>query len=496
LRGIGDGVIATDIDGNVVLMNEVAEKLTAWPQADAIGKPLDKIFRIIDEKTRELCENPFERVLEKGIVVGLTDHTVLIARDGTERCVADSGAPIWDHNFDMNGVVVVFRDITNQRRGELEQQKAEKLQSVGVLAGGIAHDFNNFLTVILGNINFAKMLIKPEDEIYALLNEVEKASQSAKGLTHQLLTFSKGGLPVKKDMSLLDLIHDSAGFVLRGSNVGCEYNLPDDLWHADVDEGQLTQVLHNLMINAVQAMPTGGKIEVEGENVIVGEGSPLPLKKGKYVRISLKDHGTGIAKENLPFIFDPYFSTKKKGSGLGLSTTYSIIHQHDGYLSVDSEAGAGATFQFYLPASKKKFRKKVVPEKIPELSRARFLIMDDEEAILELLRKFMAKVGLDAEFATGGEEAVEKYKAAKGSARPFDVVVLDLTVPGGMGGREAMRRLKELDPTAKAIVSSGYSNDSILSNYHEFGFSEVLSKPYDMHELMEKLYKVLRATKE
>lgn len=352
LRSIGDGIITTDMGGKIVLINKIAEKLTGWIQEEAIGRPLREVFHIINEKTRLPCENPVEKVLETGGIVGLANHTALIARDGTERMLADSGAPIRDKEGKIIGVVLVFRDITEQKKMEEELLKASKLDSVGLLAGGIAHDFNNILTAILGNISLAKM-DKNLDEIFERITQAEKACLRVRDLTQQLLTFSKGGAPVKRVASIAELIRDSAIFALRGSNVRCDFSMPADLWPVEVDEGQISQVINNLVINAQQAMPAGGGIQVRCENIRVERGLALPLEKGEYVKISIEDHGVGIPKEYLQKIFDPYFTTKQKGSGLGLTTSYSIIKNHDGIITVESEVGVGTTFGVYLPVSKK-----------------------------------------------------------------------------------------------------------------------------------------------
>jgi PAS domain S-box-containing protein len=352
LRSIGDGVITTDTQGKVILINPVAESLVGWTQQEVYKRPLAEVFHIINEKTRLQCENPVTKVLAEGEIVTLANHTILITRDGRERSIADSGAPIRDRKGDIIGVVLVFRDVTEKQKIEEEQIKSMKLESIGLLAGGIAHDFNNILTAILGNVSLAKMELNPGTSLFEWMEETEKASLRAKDLASQLLTFAKGGAPVRRIIPIEALLRESASFALRGSNVRAELDFAPLLWEVEIDEGQMTQVFHNLVINAQHAMPEGGSLSIRTENVSIDkdEAKRLSVKPGQYVQISVKDTGTGIPKEYLNKIFDPYFTTKEKGSGLGLSTSYSIIRKHDGAISVSSEVGAGTTFIIYLPS--------------------------------------------------------------------------------------------------------------------------------------------------
>lgn len=492
LRSIGDAVITTDVNGSVTFMNPVAESLTGWRQKDAVRRPLKDVFNIIDEHTGEQIEDPVTRVLRDGVAVGLANNTVLIARDGTKRSIDDSGAPIKDCKGNIMGVVLVFRDITEKRRAERELLKADKLESLGVLSGGIAHDFNNILTSILGNISIAKMFAKPGDKIFERLEEAENDCMRARVLTQKILTFSRGGAPIMKTAFISELLRDSASFALSGSNVRCEFSIPDDLWRIEVDEGQIAQAISNLIINASQAMPGGGVINLLAENIVVDERQGIPLNNGGYVKISVTDHGIGIPKEHFQQIFDPYYTTKRGGSGLGLAIAYSIVKRHNGYIDVKSIPGKETTFSIYLPASPKEaLAEKESGEKIRG-GKGKILVMDDEKMIRDVVGDMLGILGYEAGFAKDGAEAVELYKKAEQSVRPFDAVIMDLTVPGGMGGKEAVRKLAEIDPEVKAIVSSGYSDDPVMADFRKYGFSNVVAKPYNIKELGDALYEVLK----
>jgi len=489
LRSIGDGLIAVDAKGKIVLINKVAEKLTGWQQETAVGQSLSKVFHTIDEETHKPSEDPFIKVIETGKRVG--NNLILIARDGTERIITDSAAPILDRTGKTIGVILVFHDITKKRKIEQELLKTAKLESIATLAGGIAHDFNNILTGILGNISLAKIYENPENKKLTRLQEAEKACLRAKDLAQQLLTFSKGGEPLKKDISLAGLIKEAIRFALSGSNVSCKVFIPDGLWMVRADEGQLTQVINNLLINADQAMPEGGIIQVRAENMMIDTKGCLPLKEGEYIKITIRDHGVGISKEHLVKIFDPYFTTKQKGSGLGLATVYSIIRRHKGYIEAISEIGVGTTFYVYLPALGEK--EKVLEKETTEEKKGtgKILLMDDEEMILEVAKEMLRHFGYRVKFAKNGSETLELYKEARETGDPFTAVIMDLTIPGGMGGKEAIKRLKELDPNVKAIVSSGYSTDPIMADFKKYGFSGVLTKPFKIKDLNEALQKVI-----
>ena len=496
LKSIGDAVITADAEGNITFMNPVAQSLTGWRQEEAMGRPLENVFKIINEETGNPIENPMAKIIREDDIVELEDNALLINKDGAVLPIYDSSAPIKDDRGNLIGVVLVFHDMTESRRMIEENLKAQKIKSVGILAGGIAHDFNNILTAILGNISLAKFYTDPE-KISERLKESERAAILAKDLTHQLLTFSRGGAPIKKTAAIGDLLNQMVIFALRGSDVKCEFSIPDGLWTVEVDAGQINQVINNLVINADQSMPEGGIISVKAENMIVRKADALPLKDGEYVKITIQDQGIGIPKEHLQRIFDPYFTTKQKGSGLGLATSYSIIKNHDGCIAVESEVGVGTTFCCYLPASSEKAPvEEEKREDKPIMGKGRILVMDDEEAIRELAGEMLNGIGYEATTATDGAEAIRLYEEAKSSERSYDAVIMDLTIPGGMGAEKAIQGLMEIDPEVRAIASSGYSNDPVMANFRQYGFRSAIAKPYKINALSEVLHNVINRAAE
>ncbi|MBU0943396.1 MAG: PAS domain S-box protein [Proteobacteria bacterium] len=495
LRSIADGVIATDTEGKIVLLNKVAEELTGWSHEEAQGRPSTEVFNIINELTGQQCVSPIQRVLEIGKTIGLANHTALIARDGSVRSIADSGAPIRDRESVIVGGVLVFRDVTHEKKIEEELLKIRKLESIGVLAGGIAHDFNNILSAILGNIELAAYRIGEEDIKTAnLLADAQKASRRAAKLTQQLLTFSKGGVPVREATTLPEIVTDSAEFVLHGSQVFCTYSFPDELWLVDVDSGQIGQVIQNIILNAKHAMPEGGAIMIRCSNVQdAAQEALLSVDTGDYVRITIQDTGTGIPQEIRDKVFDPYFTTKEEGSGLGLAICHSIINKHDGYLSVDSVFGKGTTFTIYLPAVfSPDSRSEEKPGVVSSVRAARIMVMDDDEMVCKVAAAQLTILGHEPVLVGDGVQAINRYQELQDRGTPIDLVIMDLTIPGGMGGQEAAQKLLQLDPKAKIIVASGYSTDPVMANCREYGFCSAVAKPFDLLELSRAIESALR----
>ncbi len=378
-----------------------------------------------------------------------------------------------------------------EQRSEMEAEllRARKLESLGVLAGGIAHDFNNFLTILQGNVELAKLRLPWDHPVQDILQRTAGTCQRATFLSSQLLTFAKGGAPVRRLVSLNHLLRDSIDLIRAGSPASITADVPDDLWPAEIDSNQIGQVLHNILLNAMQAMPEGGIIEVTAANLFLGDKSEST--SSPYVRISIRDYGCGISAEALPRIFDPYFTTKPEGTGLGLATAHSIVRKHAGHISVESTAGRGTVFTVDLPASQK-----VLPPSAPaaeELRRGsgRLLVMDDEEAICMLMIDLLTGLGYEVETARDGAEAIALYEEAKGLGNGFAAVLLDVTVPGGMGGIEAARRLREIDPRATLIVSSGYSQASVMSEFRKYGFDAMVQKPWTLGEISQVFQQVL-----
>mgnify|MGYP003803482501 CR=1 FL=1 len=491
LRSIGEGVITTDITGRVLLVNRVAERLTGWKQEYAAGCPLTQVLSLIDEKNRAPVESPALHPANQDGSSSVPYRAVLVARDGSERFIEESASIMSDHENRTIGFVIVFRDITERQKLENELTRTQKLESLGLLAGGIAHDFNNILTALFGNIILARMHMEADSPGYEHLAEAEKAMVRAKELTQQLLTFSKGGAPVKETADITGIIIDSTKFMLRGSQSRCEYAISPSLWTVDVDVGQISQVINNIVINADHAMPGGGIIQVSAINYMVKKGTALPLTPGRYVKITIEDKGSGIPKENLARIFDPYFTTKAKGSGLGLSTALSIIRKHSGHIEIESESGVGTSVHIYLPASDKDISGPKTGNDQPVHGSGHILVMDDEEAILDMASSLLSHFGYRTSVARDGEEAIALYKEAAARNDPFAVIIMDLTIPGGLGGKETIARLHEVDPFVKAVVSSGYSTDPIVANFRQYGFAGILTKPYTAKEMSEIIKKVL-----
>lgn len=479
LRSIGDGVITTDTQSRICLMNTVAETLTGWSTTQAAGRSLTEIFNIVDMTTDQACKNPVEKVLASGETINMASPMTLISKNGDRKHIADSASPILDMQGNVTGVVLVFRDVTEQLCTEQELRKITKLESIGVLAGGIAHDYNNILSAIIGNIQLTLMDSNLTDRTQRFIKQALDASLRAKNLTIQLLTFSKGGRPVKKTASLVPLIRDFVDSTCRASNIACHCSFPDDLWPVEIDRSQMGQVVQKLIQNACNAMPNGGTIEVSCQNV---RSSPTKhpdiAPASNRVEMSIKDTGVGIAENLLDKIFDPYFSTNQPGRGLGLAICHSIVTQHNGQISVKSTPGKGSTFTVHLPASTQRSESTTQRKKsVQEARKLRILIMDDEEMLRDLTRAMLTDLGHDTFLAKDGVEAIEVYKKAMDNNTPIDLTIMDLTIPGGMGGKEAVQKLLKINPKAKVIVSSGYSNDPVMADFKAHGFCATLSKP-------------------
>ncbi|MBP7583051.1 MAG: response regulator [Spirochaetes bacterium] len=474
LRSIADAVITTDLAGNVILMNRSAEIITGWSMYDGVGRPCGDIFNVRSGSEGMSCPDLLDRVKTDGEKLDVEFDVTLVSRDGSKKSIAFSMAPIRDRESALLGTVIVFRDVTDRIRTEKEMLQSSKLKALGTFAGGLAHDFNNILTVIVGNLSLVKQMTSRDKAITDLLHDTEKITFRARDLTRQLLTFSRGGDPLKKITDIAKLLRDTSSFILSGSKIRIDFDIQEGLWNAEVDPGQISQVVDNIALNAMQAMPDGGTILVSAENV--------RSDSGNDIRIEIQDQGKGIPEEILSRIFDPFFTTRPDGTGLGLSIAHSIVKKHGGTIHVESDQGIGSVFTITLPAlpggfpDKEKARGSVIG------GRGRVLVMDDEELVLKTACKMAQNMGYRADTAVNGSQVLDMHRAALEARMPYDVIIMDLTVPGGMGGREAIGKLREIDGMVRVIVSSGYSNDPVMANYRDFGFNDIIVKPYGLEE--------------
>ena len=501
LRAIGDGVITCDVNGKVIMMNSQAEKLTGWTLNEAAGQPLKSVFDVtVDLAAQAKVQKSGYRSEAQSILVNLPETVTLTSREGNEFVIEQVASPIRDNKNEIAGVVLVFRDITARQRAEAERRKAETLEQLGLLAGGIAHDFNNLLTAIIGNISLASLLLPPDDEMMTRLDDAKNASMRARDLAQQLLTFARGGAPIKKTASITKLIQDTVSFSLRGSRNRSEFDFADDVSPAEIDAGQISQVIANLVVNADQAMPNGGTLYVSCDNFCYDTHDAVieDLAPGDYVRVRIRDEGVGIPEKYIKRIFDPYFTTKAKGNGLGLATAYSIVKNHNGLMTVESQVHVGTTFTLYLPAAV--IEEEQVPVEAPReqteeiAGTGRVLVVDDEDAIRDLVEFTLTRLGYEVSQAATALQGVELYHQKLRAGKRFDLVILDLTLPGGMGGKEALKKLIEIDPTVNAIVSSGYATDATMSRYQDFGFRGCIAKPYEAAELGKVVHDMIESS--
>jgi PAS domain S-box-containing protein len=524
IKGVCDNLVAgrSFHSAWIVLFDDKHQSVT-WAGTN-VAKPLIKLIEFLKKGEVPPCvqkalaqdkvivtKDPLEQCTDcpvKGDTSGVGTMTVRLELEDTLYGVLCGS--MWSSLLNDEDEISLFsevaaditfalRDIALSSSNEMlkqEQLRAAKLESIGTLAGGIAHDFNNLLTGIMGNIGMAKSILTADSNVYEMLDEAEKAAVRSRDLTHQLLTFARGGRPIKKITNITGVIKDAATFALRGSKAKLELALPPDLWMVEADEGQLSQVIHNLVINAHEAMPQGGTLLITAKNMIIKNTGTLPLSGGNYIQIDVHDTGVGISPENLQKIFEPYFTTKHQGSGLGLTSAYSIVKGHGGSLLAESSLNQGSVFHVYLPASRKtaKGEKKVAVKKSIQAG-GKILVMDDDETIRKMLKNMLKLAGYEVESSADGAEALVKYKQAMDTHDSFHAVIMDLTVPGGMGGKEAIVKLLEIDPAATVIVSSGYATDPIMSEYKKYGFSAVIAKPYSIKQLQEMLADLISGKK-
>lgn|GEM_PF-426237 len=492
LSSIGEGVVTTDVNEIIQMANLSALELVEKENDEVVGRPFDEVFTIYDRiQNIEAKSLASTAIVSNKLEIWPKDYQLILDKQ-KQKIIQGSSAPIHSPDGGVIGAAIVLHDVSEQVQLEFEISKVERLESIGVLAGGIAHDFNNILSAVLGNLSIARMIEdKNSDMQKERLEEAEKAAHRAKELTQQLLTFSKGGNPVLKAVSIKDIIEEATSFALRGSNVRSSMKFDKKLLPAEVDEVQITRVINNLVLNANQAMPEGGHIYIKASNATVGDEMALPLEPGKYVQISIKDEGIGISKENIKKIFDPFFTTKQSGTGLGLATSFSIIQKHAGHMTVESIEGKGTEFTLFLPATDQTSVLEKDRNKLNYSGEGKVLVMDDEESVLDVASTMLEALGFEVECCYDGAKTIETYQQARMIESPFIALIMDLTIPGGMGGEETIRHLKKLDPEVKAIVSSGYSNDPVMSDFKKYGFSGILAKPYTIEELANVLEEVI-----
>ena len=504
VEAAAEGIFIVELDGRIIACNTAAGEQVGFECAELVGRNISQLHRDPADVTNTIIP-ALQRVgrwAGEITLVGRRGQTILLWL--TASLVRDAkGSPI--------AIVGLTRDLADQKRLEDEHVRAQKLESVGVLAGGLAHDFNNLLTIILGNLDLARLFSGPDPEAAEALDHASEAALRAGDLTRQLITFSKGGQPVKRVGSIARMLRETALFAASGSNLACEFSIAENLPAVDFDEGQMRQVIHNFVQNAREAMPGGGTLKVSACAVKLAQGEIATLPAGNYLRLEFTDHGTGIAQEHLNRIFDPYFSTKEmgnvKGRGLGLAVSYSIVHNHGGAITAESLVGEGTTIAVYLPETTRAAEDQVEdeedeeenePETAPataapvdgrepeserlpeEPLRGRVLIMDDEPLVLEMAGAAVRRLGYAVTLCHSGAETIVQYEVGLDSGRRFDAVILDLTLPGGIGGPETLARLRQIDPGVRAVLSSGYTDHPAVTDWAGAGFAAFIAKPYSI----------------
>ena len=485
-----NAIIVMDSNRRVLHWNPAAEKLFQYTPEEAMDKPITAIIAPPKHQSTFTKISKKFNLPDKDSKGSKIIELFGYKKDGTEFPVEVSFSAF--KSGEQWHTVGIIRDISTRKKMEKEVLQAQKFESLGVLASGIAHDFNNLLTAIIGNINLACHFTDPADENYDLLKSADKAAIRAKALSQQLLIFSKSGNPVRKTTSIAPLIKDSVEFALHGSTISCSINTPEDLWLVDIDAGQIGQVVQNLIINSKEAVSGSGTIEISCSNETNIDLPVFPAQAiGNFVRLQIRDNGCGISERDLPKIFDPYFTTKDNGSGLGLAIVYSILQKHDGHIAVQSEPGQGTTFTIFLPASLDQHLKKEERTETASDRRYRIMVVDGEEMLLNIARRMLIHLGHECICVKNSIEAIEIYKHLWKTGTPVDGVIVDLTIPGGMGGKETAGAIYDINPEARIIVSSGYNHDPVMVDYDEYGFCAAIAKPFDITELRDTIESVM-----
>jgi PAS domain S-box-containing protein len=495
-RYADEAIFRIQVDGNkVIYINEAAERILGYPLDDYLAD-LHLFEKLILPEYFASWINAVEEMeagknAVKNMVLGI------IAKNGRTILMEFTAIAVRNDLGKITYYESLGRDITVRRFMEQELAKAQKLESIGLLAGGIAHDFNNLLTAILGSLSLAKIETKQPGSLYERLNQAEDHCLKAKTLTRRLLTYSRSGSPLRKIASIDIILQEAANFALSGKNTECKFTIADGLWSAQIDEGQINQVIHYLVINAAEAMPNGGIMEIGAQNVILGVDQVPPLQAGKYIEWYVKDHGVGIPEEHMPKLFDPYFTTKQmgsvKGMGLGLAICYSIIKSHDGLIDVQSEQGIGTKFTIYLPAINGENGEKKTNGKEEEktITKHKIILIDDEKILLDVTSSMLTHLGYEVATAECHDDALDIYSKAKEAGQPFSLIIMDLTMRGDEGGEPAIRKWLAIHPEVKAVISSGYINDPVVEEYWKYGFAGAMVKPYTLTDLKKSLEKIL-----
>jgi len=480
LESMAEGILEVTANGRIVYANPVAVRLVGTPEEELLASSLKDVFegpdrdRIVEILKSEKAPSNNGHQIMSFSIRGRQLHLKVLPVSGETLTF-----------------IIILNDVTEQKKIEIQLQQAQKLEAVGKLAGGIAHDFNNILTAIMGNISLAKIYTSPNDKSYSKLDAAEQAAIRAKSLTQQLLPFSKCGTPVKRIIQLQPILKDMSGLFFKNSGASCELSLAEEVWPVDADGQQIRTVLQNILANAAQANKGSGVITLKASNVLIDTDRFYPLKPGRYVAIAIQDQGGGLPEESIARIFDPYVTIDETPKGLELVTAYSIVKKHGGEIVVESEAGKGSTFHIYLPAAELKPKEEAFGAPKSTRAKGRILVMDDEEIIREVVGALLKHLGYTVEYARDGVEALNLHEQSKSSGRPFDAILMDLTIVDGMGGKETIERLLQIDPEVKAIVSSGYSTDPVMSRFRDYGFVAALDKPYKLNELSAVLDEVL-----
>jgi two-component system cell cycle sensor histidine kinase/response regulator CckA len=464
-------------DGMFPYVNPRAADIFGYTQEEIAAMPLSAF---IVEEDRVTAEQNISSLLSGEASI---THSFLRGKrkDGTLLEIESEGT-----RTEINGkpaIIGTFLDITGRRKMETEALKIQKLESLSSFAGGIAHEYNNILTAIIGNLALAKMYAKPGYEVYDVLIEAEKASLRAKDLTSQLLSFATGGIQVKKVVFIQELLRDLVRLSVDSMNISCELTIPDNLWPVEIDEGQVGQAIDTLIRHAQQATPQDGRIKISAENMVISRSSALPLREGRFVMIAIEDRGNGMSEVELQTLFDPFSSGVKKSSSLEFASAFAIVQKHNGHINAESHFGIGTTFRLFLPAMQEKPRLTTESFAVHPARKGKILVMDDEEIVRVVVQRLLLQCGFESELTKDGAEMLRLYREAKEAGKPFEAVILDIIIRNGMGGQEAMKNLLEYDPNVRVIVSSGYSNDPIMANFTDYGFSGFLPKPYKLEEL-------------